>query len=70
MSADLLSRITIEPGKMSGKPCIRGLRMRVIDIKDRLEAGASRSEILDLYPYLELEDIDAALLYAIKSEHE
>lgn len=67
MSETLLSRITIEPGKMGGRPCIRGLRIRVTDILDMLAAGASRAEILESYPYLEDEDISAALTYASRA---
>ena len=58
---DLLSRITIEPGKMSGKPCIRGMRLRVKDILDVLAAGGSYDDVLEMYDELEREDILAAL---------
>ena len=64
MSTELLSRITVEPGKCGGKPCIRGKRMRVSDILDLLGAGASFEEILRDYPSLERDDILAALTYA------
>ncbi|HXE55296.1 MAG TPA: DUF433 domain-containing protein [Tepidisphaeraceae bacterium] len=64
MNTDLLSRITIEPGKCGGKPCIRGMRMRVVDVLELLGAGASFDEILADYPFLEREDILAALTYA------
>jgi len=64
MTDDLQSRITIEPGKMGGRPCIRGPRIRVSDILDMLASGASRTEILDSYPDLEDADISAALAYA------
>jgi uncharacterized protein (DUF433 family) len=56
-----LSRITVDPDVCGGRPCIRGLRMRVSDILDVLAAGASREEILEDYPYLEVDDITAAL---------
>ena len=59
-----LSRITIESEKCGGRPCIRGLRVRVIDILDMLAGGATRVEILEDYPYLEDADITAALEYA------
>ena len=62
--ADLLARITIEPGKMGGKPCIRGMRLRVKDILDVLAAGGSYSDVLEMYDELETEDILAALAYA------
>jgi uncharacterized protein (DUF433 family) len=66
MNAELLKRITIEPGKCGGRPCIRGMRMRVVDILDLLSAGASHEEILRDYPYLEREDILAAIEYAAR----
>ena len=57
-------RITVESGKCGGRPCIRGMRIRVIDILDMLASGASRDEILNDFPDLESEDIDASLRYA------
>ena len=60
----LLERITIEPGKCGGRPCIRGLRIRVTDILGMLAGGATHEEILADFPYLELDDIRAALAYA------
>lgn len=57
-------RITIDPEVCGGRPCIRGLRIRVKDILDMLAAGATRQEILGDYPYLEDEDVTAALEYA------
>ena len=61
---NLLDRITIEPGKCGGRPCIRGYRIRVSDILELLAAAASREEILADYEFLESEDITAALTYA------
>jgi len=61
-----LQRITIDPEQCGGRPCIRGLRIRVKDVLDMLAAGVSREEILADYPYLEPEDIDATLEYAAK----
>jgi len=61
---NLSERITIEPGKCGGHPCIRGLRIRVKDILGLLAAGASHQEILKDYPDLEETDILAALSYA------
>jgi uncharacterized protein (DUF433 family) len=58
-----LDRITSNPERCGGRPCIRDLRVRVKDILDLLASGASREEILKDYPYLESEDIDAALEY-------
>ncbi|MSP73884.1 MAG: DUF433 domain-containing protein [Myxococcales bacterium] len=63
-------RITVEPGKCGGRPCLRGLRVRVKDVLDLLAAGATRDEILDDFPYLEQGDIDAALEFAARqSDH-
>jgi uncharacterized protein (DUF433 family) len=56
----LLQRITVEPDKCVGRPCVRGLRMRVVDILQLLSAGASFDEVLADYPFLEREDILAA----------
>jgi uncharacterized protein (DUF433 family) len=65
-----LPRITTRPEQCAGRPCIRGLRVRVKDILDLLAAGASREEILADYPYLEPEDIPVALEYAARqSDH-
>ncbi len=64
MNLDRLNRITVEPGKSGGRPCIRGLRIRVTDVLELLAAGASYEEVLADYPYLEREDILAALDYA------
>ena len=61
MNSDLLKRITIEPGKCGGRPCIRGLRMRVTDVLQLLSAGATYEEILEDYPDLERDDILAAI---------
>ena len=58
-----LHRITVDPEQCGGKPCIRGMRMRVTDILDALAAGTSREEILEDFPYLEPEDITAAVEY-------
>ncbi|MBB1125590.1 DUF433 domain-containing protein [Thiospirillum jenense] len=65
MSVDhLLHRITIDPHICGGRPCLRGMRIRVKDVLDLLAAGASHDEILSDYPYLEEADIFAALAYA------
>jgi uncharacterized protein (DUF433 family) len=66
MAHDLLSRITVEPGKCGGRPCIRGKRMRVSDVLDLLAAGASFDEILEDYAFLERDDILAAIAYAAR----
>jgi uncharacterized protein (DUF433 family) len=72
MPADLLNRITHDPAVMGGKACIRGMRVTAGMILGLLAAGRSREEILQAYPYLEPEDIDAALSYAAwrLQEHE
>lgn len=59
-----LQRITFDPNQCGGRPCIRGLRIRVKDVLDLLAARASREEILSDYPLLEDGDITAALEYA------
>ncbi|MBV6475363.1 MAG: DUF433 domain-containing protein [Rhodocyclaceae bacterium] len=67
---ELIERITIEPGKCGGRPCIRGLRIRVRDVLALLAAGASHPEILEDYPDLEEADILAALSFAAaQSDH-
>ena len=60
--------ITIEPGKRSGKPCIRGMRITVYDVLEYLAAGMTQDEILDDFPYLTKEDIRACLSYAADRE--
>lgn len=62
--SDLLSRITSEPGKCGGRPCIRGLRFRVSDVLDLLAAGMSQRQIIAEHPDLEPDDIRAALEFA------
>lgn len=65
-----LSRITINPNQCGGRPCIRGMRIRVKDILDLLAAGVPEAEILSDFPYLEPEDIRAALEFAAgQSDH-
>lgn len=61
---DGLTRITFTPGVMGGKPCIRGKRVTVGMIVGQIAAGVSIEELLEDYPYLELEDITQALRYA------
>jgi uncharacterized protein (DUF433 family) len=60
--------ITLEPGKRSGKPCIRGMRITVYDILSYLAAGMTHPEILADFPYLTQEDILACLAYAADRE--
>jgi uncharacterized protein (DUF433 family) len=59
-----LSRITVDPEVMGGRPCVRGIRITVGTIVGLMSAGHSREEILRLYPYLEPDDITEALAYA------
>ena len=68
----LPERIVLDPDTMGGRPCIRGTRVTVGTIVGLLSQGHERQEILDLYPYLKPEDIDAALSYAAwrADEHE
>lgn len=66
MKPELLARITINPGQCGGRPCIRGMRIRVTDVLELLGAGASIDEILADYPYLEREDVLAAIEYAAR----
>ena len=67
---ELRERITIEPGKRSGQPCIRGIRITVYDVLSYLAAGMSEAEILDDFPELEAEDIRACLWYAAEQERQ
>ena len=62
--ANLLSRITVNPDQCGGRPCIRGMRIRVIDVLDLLAAGLSREQVLEELPDLEADDVTAALQYA------
>ncbi len=62
--SDLLKRITINPKQCGGRPCIRGMRIRVSDVLDLFAAGLDASDILEEMPDLESEDLKAALLYA------
>jgi uncharacterized protein (DUF433 family) len=62
----VLERITVDPEVCGGRPCLRGLRVRVSDVLELLAQGATREEILADYPYLEDADITAALEYAAR----
>ncbi len=63
---EMASRITIESGKRSGQPCIRGLRITVWDVLNWLAAGMSEQQILDDYPELESDDFRAVYEFAAK----
>ena len=64
--SNLLERITINPDQCGGRPCIRGMRIRVIDVLDLFGAGLTSEQILDEMPDLEAEDLQAALQYAAR----
>ncbi|KYF53481.1 hypothetical protein BE08_13830 [Sorangium cellulosum] len=64
MATELLARITHDPAVMGGRPCIRGMRVTVGTIVGLLAAGHPIEEVLELYPYLERDDVMAALSYA------
>jgi uncharacterized protein (DUF433 family) len=66
---DYHDRITIEPGKRGGKPCIRGMRITVYDVLEYLASGMSEDEILADFPDLAREDIRACLAFAADREH-
>jgi len=62
----VLNRITVDPAQCGGRPCIRNMRIRVIDVLELLASGLSKQQILVEMPDLEPEDIDASLAYAIR----
>ena len=64
--SELLKRITINPQQCGGRPCIRGMRIRVSDVLDLFAAGLSAEAILAEMPDLEADDLKAALLYAAR----
>jgi uncharacterized protein (DUF433 family) len=68
LSMDYRDIITIEPGKRSGKPCIRGLRITVYDVLEYLASGMSEAEVLEDFPELTAEDIRACLAFAADRE--
>ncbi|MBI4357611.1 MAG: DUF433 domain-containing protein [Gammaproteobacteria bacterium] len=65
---DYHTRITIEPGKRGGQPCVRSMRITVYDVLGWLASGMSQEEIFEDFPELELEDIQACLHYAADRE--
>jgi uncharacterized protein (DUF433 family) len=66
----LLARITVRPGHCGGRPCIRGMRIRVADILDLMAAGMDQARVCAELPDLEPEDVTAALLFARRlSDH-
>ncbi|HET9496413.1 MAG TPA: DUF433 domain-containing protein [Chloroflexia bacterium] len=64
--SNLLERITINPEQCGGRPCIRGMRIRVTDVLDLFAAGLTAEQILEEMPDLEPEDLQAVLLYAAR----
>jgi len=62
--AAVADRITVNPDQCGGRPCVRGLRIRVTDVLDLLAAGLSRQQVLEELPDLELEDVTACLRFA------
>jgi len=65
-TTNLLNRITQIPGQCGGRPCIRGMRIRVTDILEMLAENVDTSEMLDAFPDLELADIQACLIFAAR----
>ena len=65
---DYRERITIEPGKRSGKPCIRGLRITVSDVLDYLASGMTEAQLVQDFPELTVDDIRACLAFAADRE--
>lgn len=64
--ANFVDRITVNPEQCGGRPCIRGMRIRVIDVLDLFAAGLTAEQILEEMPDLEMEDLKAALQYAAR----
>lgn len=65
--ANLLERITINPKQCGGRPCIRGMRIRVSDVLDLFAAGLNAEQILEEMPDLEADDLKASLQYAARN---
>ncbi len=68
MNEQWRKHITMEPGKRGGRPCIRGMRITVQDVLSYLAAGMNTAEILDDFPYLTAEDVQACLAFAAERE--
>ena len=66
MTTELMERITVDPEQCGGRPCIRGMRIRVTDVLDLLAAGLTPEQILEELPDLESDDIRASLAFAAR----
>ncbi len=66
MTQNLSERITVNPKQCGGRPCVRGMRIRVVDVLDLYAAGLTADEILEEMPDLEREDLQACLQYAAR----
>ncbi len=64
--SDLMKRITVNPDQCGGRACIRGMRIRVVDVLDLFAAGLTAEQILEEMPDLKMEDLKAALRYAAR----
>jgi uncharacterized protein (DUF433 family) len=64
--SELFARITSDPAQCAGQPCIRGMRIRVVDVLEMLAHKVSEAQILEDFPDLESEDIQASLLFAAR----
>jgi uncharacterized protein (DUF433 family) len=63
---ELLERITVEPGKRGGRPCVRGIRITVTDVLELLAQGLTSEQVLKQMPDLEADDVRACLVYAAR----
>jgi uncharacterized protein (DUF433 family) len=63
-TVELMERITVNPDQCGGRPCIRGMRIRVIDVLDLLAAGLTPAQVIDELPDLQLDDVTASLRFA------
>ena len=63
-TVELMDRITVDPDQCGGRPCVRGMRIRVIDVLELLASGLSAAEVIDDLPDLELADVTACLRFA------
>ena len=63
---ELIERITVEPGKRGGRPCVRGIRITVSDVLELLSAGLTPEDVLRQMPDLEADDVRACLAYAAR----